>query len=157
TYTNYSDQSYEYDAPGRLSTVTVTKLNGTTLGASLVTAYDYDSAGDKIRETLPSGEVTTFTFDNLNQLTDVVSKQGSTTVFSQHYTLNLDGARATSNAVQLQSGGGTVTTDTAWGYDPLNRLTSEYVSADGESFTDDYAYDLVGNRLIKAHTGPGGG
>ena len=159
TWTDFTDTLYGYDARGRLATVTVTKLNGNTLTSPLVTTYAYDLVGNKKTETLPSGEVTTYGYDALNRLTSVVEQQGTTTLFGQTYILNDDGTRHSSHAVQAQANGTSVTTDTTWAYDADGRLTGESVTSSvaSESYSDTFAFDLVGNRIRKSHFGPGGG
>jgi uncharacterized delta-60 repeat protein len=159
TFTDNTDIVYGYDTQGRLTTTTVKKLNGTTLSTPLVTTNNYDAVGDKTSEILPSGVETDYTYDDLNRLTDVLEKKGTTTLFSQHYILNDDGTRASDTESELQSDGSTETISSAWSYDALDRLTSESVTSNvsAHSFNDSYTYDLVGNRLTKTHTGPGGG
>jgi YD repeat-containing protein len=157
TYTDNTDIVYGYDTQGRLTTTTVKKLNGNSV--NLVTTDNYDAVGNKISEVLPNGVETDYTYDDLNRLTDVVEKKGTTTLFSQHYVLNDDGTRASDTETELQSDGSTETISSTWSYDALDRLTGETVtnSVSSQSFSDSYTYDLVGNRLTKTHTGPGGG
>lgn len=72
-----------------------------------MTNYTYDAAGNLIGETLPDGEVTTYTYDDENRLTSVVEMQDATTVFSQSYILNDDGTRASASEAELQPNGAT--------------------------------------------------
>jgi YD repeat-containing protein len=157
TFTDNTDIVYGYDTQGRLTTTTVKKLNGNAV--NLVTTDGYDSVGNKTNEILPNGVETDYTYDDLNRLTDVMEKKGTTTLFSQHYILNDDGTRASDTETELQSDGSTETISSSWSYDALDRLTGETLtnSASGQSFSDSYTYDLVGNRLTKTHIGPGGG
>ena len=133
TRTSNTDTSYHYDTQGRLSTVTVTELNGQTLATPLVTTYHYDPAGNKTQEIQSSGTTTiyttTYTYDHLNRLTDVVEAKGTQTIFSQHYLLNSDGTRSTSTESVLQPDGSTETINTTWLYDGLDRLTDETVTS----------------------------
>ncbi len=157
TYTADTQTNYGYDDQGRLISVTVTKLNGSSV--DLETTYTYDPAGNKLTETLPDGEVTTYTYDGLNRLTNVNEVQSGTTIFSQSYTLNPDGTRATSTESQLQPDSSTVTTDTTWTYDNDDRLTGEAVTSNvsSDEYSDTYTYDLDNNRMQQVHTGPAGG
>jgi hypothetical protein len=52
---------YGYDDQGQLTTVSVDELNGQELATPLVTSYTYDADGNELTETLPDGEVTTYT------------------------------------------------------------------------------------------------
>jgi YD repeat-containing protein len=159
TSTADADTTYGYDALGRLTTVTVDKLNGQTLTTPLVTSYGYDAAGNQTSETLPNGVVTVYTYDDLNRLTDVVETLSGQTLFGQHYTLNTNGTRASVSETELQSDGTTESISTVWTYDALNRLISETVTASisSQSYSDTYTYDLASNRMTKTHTGPGDG
>jgi YD repeat-containing protein len=157
-----TDTLYTYDDLGRLSSVTETKLNGSSV--NLVTTYGYDGNGNKVYESDPNGDVTNYTYDVLNRLTgETVTHTVSnttTTLYSVAYTLNADGTRATATETELQSGGGSpATINTTWGYDAEDRLTSESISSSltNQSLGDTYTYDLDGNRLKDVHTGPGNG
>ena len=147
-----TDTVYGYDSQGRLKSVTATKLKGSTV--SLETQYTYDGAGNELTETLPDSEVTTYTYDDLNRLTELTEVKGGTTLFSQIYTLNDDGTRATSLESQQQLDGSKVATYTTWGYDSLDRLTSESVisTTPSNDYSDSYTYDLDNNRLSDVHT-----
>jgi autotransporter-associated beta strand protein/YD repeat-containing protein len=153
TYTAYTHTVYGYNPQGELTSVTVTMLNGSPV--SLSTYYTYDGAGNKLSEILPDGELTTYTYDDLNRLIDMVEQQGTTTLFSESLTLNDNGTPATAAENQLQSDNTTVvTTNTTWGYDAMDRLLSEAVtsSISAQSYTDTYSYDLNGNQITKVHT-----
>ena len=161
THTEYTDTAYRYDAQGRLWTVTA-KTRSTPTGAwstPRTTTYTYDAAGNKQTETLPNGDVTTYTYDGLNRLTDVVTKQGTTVLFAEHFTLNADGTRWKSDQTRRQPDGSTLTLHYAWTYDAAGRLASEALTASDASLTysDTYAYDLAGNRTSDVRTGTGHG
>jgi YD repeat-containing protein len=143
-----TDMVYNYDEQGRLHQVIVEKLNGVVLPAALITSYTYDAVGDKKTETLPNGDVTTYDYDSLNRLTGVATTLHSATVFSQQYILNDDGTKKSVDESQVQADGSTITSHTAWMYDPDQRLTDEtYTSSvTGQGYDDKFAYDLSGNR-----------
>ncbi len=129
TYTDNTDTAYGFDVQGRLVSVTVTKLNGQSV-VPLVTSYSYDLAGNKTGEVLPNGLATTYTYDDLNRLTSVVEKNSANvTLFSQSYTLNSDGTRASSTENEVQVDGSKLTIHTSWTYDALDRLTGEAVTS----------------------------
>ena len=159
TSTANTDVAYAYNDLGELTTTTVKELNGQTLATQLMTTDAYELAGNKTRETLPNGVVTSWTDDDLNRLVRMSEMLNDTTLFSQTFTLNDDGTRASSDQSQLQPDGSTITTDTTWSNNALGELTSETLSSSDSSqdYTDIFKYDLVGNRLTSAHTGPGNG
>ncbi len=154
TSTNNTDIGYAYDVLGRLATTTVTKLNGNTLSTPLVTMDYYDKDGNKAAEVNPAGVLTSYGYDALNRLISVNESLGTTTIFSQSFTLNSDGLRIGATEMELQLDNSTVATIiSTWTYDAMNRLTGESVSnsVDG-NFTDTYSYDLDGNQISKVHT-----
>ncbi len=103
--------------------------------------------------TYPNGTETDYAYDTLNRLTSVTNKITSSgnILSSYSYTLNNDGLRTGVTEQQLESGGSLSTTTKTWTYDNLQRLTGEAVTSTntGQSYTDTYQYDLVGNRLTK--------
>jgi YD repeat-containing protein len=149
TFTDNTDTIYNYDEQGRLWHVKVTKLNGVVLPAALITSYTYDAVGDKKTETLPNGDVTTYDYDSVNRLTDLITTQGSTPIFSQRYVLNDDGTRKSVDESQGQPDGSTNISHTAWTYDTDQRLTDETYTSSvaGQGYEDKFAYDLSGNRV----------
>jgi RHS repeat-associated protein len=155
-----TDTSYGYDAQGRLSTTTVTVLNGVTLSAAQLTIDTYDPDGNKATELLPNGMLTTYTYNGQDQMTGDTVTKGGTDVFTQQYTLAANGRRDAVSETQYNADGSVFSTvETAWGYDNLDRLTSEdYTSSvAGQSYADTFSYDLVGNRLSKTHNTTGNG
>jgi YD repeat-containing protein len=128
TWTGYTDVAYSYNLLGELWKTTVNKLNGQTLATPLTTTDTYDPAGNKATETLPNGVVTSWTDDDLNRLVSMSQMLGTTTLFSQTFTLNDNGTRALSHQTQLQPDGSTITTDTTWSNDALGRLTQEVLT-----------------------------
>jgi len=153
TSTTNSDILYGYDQLGRVKTVTVTKQNGVVLGTSLLITYFYTPVGNIDHITYPNGTETDYGYDTLNRLTSVTNKvtASGNMLSSYSYTVNADGMRTGVTEHQLESDGTTSTTTKTWSYDNLQRLTGETVvsSISGNSYTDTYSYDLVGNRLSK--------
>jgi uncharacterized delta-60 repeat protein len=141
TYTDNTDTLYAYDSRGRLVNIYVLKAGGVTYGtytgddtttnqptftgSPLTTTYTYDGNGNKLAETLPTGEVTTYIYDSLNRLKTVLEKQDTITLFDQSYILNDDGSRASVTETQRQTDGTYTTTETAWTYDADGRLIGE--------------------------------
>jgi YD repeat-containing protein len=162
TYTGSTDMEFTYDELGQLTGVTVDKLNGNTLTgtAILVTTYTYDGVGNEISETLPNGVTTTYAYDDLNRLTAVLETTSTGTVlFSQTFTLNPDGTRASAVEYEMQTGGSVAANTYSWSYDAMSRLTGETFgsSISNSNYTNSFTYDLDSNRLSETHTGPGGG
>src|SRR5437870_5835355 len=156
TYTTNSDITYAPDALQRLRTVTVTKQNGTTLGTPLVTNYFYTPIGNIDHVTYPNGTEMDDAYDTLNRLTSVTNKRGSTLLSSYVYTLEADGLRTGVTEQQLEADSSYSTVTKTWSYDALQRLTQEAytttISPSTNNYTDQYTFDLVGNRLTKTHT-----
>jgi YD repeat-containing protein len=152
-------ETFSYDDLGRLSGMTVSRLNGANTSSALNTVYGYDGNGNKVYEADPNSDVTTYTYDSLNRLTGETVKNGGTTLYSVAYTLNADGTRATAAETEMRPNSTNATINTTWGYDAEDRLTSESISSSltNQSLGDAYTYDLDGNRLKDVHTGPGVG
>jgi len=149
-----SEIEYGYDADGRLQTVHVIKRNGTSVNET--TTYTYDAVGNRSEVDLPNGVITTYKYDDLNRLTNLThTAQGGAVLANYVYQLDLTGRRT--NAVEvLQQNGGTYHTNTLnWQFDAMYRLTNEscICSVSSASYTNSYAYDLVGNRIHKTYIG----
>jgi RHS repeat-associated protein len=160
TATINTDTQYSYDALGRLSTVTVDMLNGTTLSTPLVTTYYYTPLGNIDHITYPNGTETDYGYDAATgtHLASVVNKEGSTLLSSYSYTLNADGMDTSDVERELEADGSYSTRTFTWSYDSLNRLTQETLvsSIVGESYSTSYVLDLVGNRLSATTTNSAG-
>jgi len=129
---------YTYDILGRIETVTDQQ--------GQVTRYQYDELGRQKKVAYANGTETVYSYDALSRLTSVVNRQSGAAgaIISSHkYTLNAAGQR-----IKIEEQGSVV----EYGYDNLNRLTSE--KRDGVVELDDsYTYDPVGNRRTKAALG----
>jgi RHS repeat-associated protein len=114
--------------------------------ASKNTAYAYDGVGNLAAVSYrPNGVTNLYQYDAQNRLTNLVWKLNAGTLAGFGYTLNAVGGRT-----QLLQSLGTQPTTFAWGYDPLQRLTSETVSGGSPSGTVSYTHDLVGNRKTRS-------
>ncbi len=104
-------------------------------------AYDRSTAstGDACEVELTEGK-TTYTYNELNQLTGETSPEGTT---SYEYDAN-------GNLIR-QSG----KKDTAYEYDGENRLIKATVQKDGRTTTESYTYDYAGNRISRQAEGRG--
>ena len=148
TYSANTDTAYTYDELGRLKTVTDKDGNTTT--------YDYTAVGSRSAVSLPNGVTTQYTYDDLNRLTELVNKDSNKTLSSYTYTLAPNGLRTGVLEKTLNDDTSTYTERTiTYTYDDLKRLVREESTASTSStltYTDEYVYDLVGNRLKKTHT-----
>ena len=112
---------------------------------SAVTTFTYDKAGNRasVSRATSTGSLfstTTYAYDSLNRLTDIVNKNGSGAIVSSyHYQLRADGKR-----LSVTDGSGT----TNYAYDDGGKLVQEA----GPYATIAYSYDNVGNRLTRTVT-----
>ena len=130
--------SYTYDSLDRLSTVVDNRLPG----GQTTTTYTYDPASNVATVTYPNGLRSTFTYDQLNRLTELSTPP----VSDYQYTLGLTGMRNSA----VESSGRTV----YWSYDGIYRLTRESVISDPANINGTVAYvlDPVGNRSSNSST-----
>jgi len=154
TCTLNSEFAYEYDALGRLWKVYVLKRDRTPVSES-PTVYTYTAVGSRETVTLPNGVQTTYQYDQLNRLTNLVNSLGGTNLLSQ-FSYQLHGTGRRTNAVEVLKipsgeGGGWQTNTLSWQFDGLYRLTNEVcvTTAANGSYTNRYQYDKAGNRWQK--------
>ena len=131
--TMYSSTQYEYDAEMRIAQV---KESG-----NLTATYTYDANGNKVSETLANGVVSTYSYNECNKVTKLVTKSGNSDISSYEYSYYLDG----SDACKVRNENGTIET-TSYDYDGLKRLTRESISNGKTADTYSYEYDDYGNR-----------
>jgi RHS repeat-associated protein len=157
-----NDTHYAYDVLGRLFQVTVMARAGVALAQPEVTTYVYDLVGNVVRMTTPDGIITVYTYDPLNRLTHLTKYLPDATpldlsdnpkLAAFDYVLRTDGLRqsATETFWFADSGGGTATphqNTIDWSYDNDGRLIEEVFRGYDPSLsqTEDFVYDLVGNR-----------
>jgi RHS repeat-associated protein len=142
-----------YDTLGRLASVAVDERNGVLLSAPEVTTYEYDLQGNLIEQTAPNGIVTSYNYDSVNRVTSMTdTAPDGSPVDEYDYIYRADGLKSGTTETLWQSGTPDVTV-ISWTYDALDRLTQEvYNSYDPSlSYTDNYTYDLDGNRVGKEH------
>jgi RHS repeat-associated protein len=147
--------SYTYDAAGNRTSVTAP--SGTTSYtfdalnrmASViapdggVTTYTYNAIGRQDVTTLPNATQAEYEYDSLGRLTYLENRKGDGSVITSYeYTLDANG-----NRTRVDEADGRVVD---YSYDPLNRLTSETVTAPAtDPVATTYVMDDVGNRLSK--------
>ncbi|MFB6130492.1 MAG: RHS repeat-associated core domain-containing protein, partial [Salinigranum sp.] len=147
--------SYGYDSAGRVATVD---------GPGGRTTYLYDSLDRVTRIVGPDGESAEYAYDADGRRTSATYSNGVTATYrydAAGRTLGVRGENASGgplfewtyaydpagNVVSATDGSGAVT---RYGYDALNRLV-DVTYPDGG--TVEYAYDAVGNRLVRADNG----
>lgn len=142
TTTPSGTDSFTYDANNRLKTV--------RRNSNVLATYEYDKAGNRASLVRGNGVKTTYVYDALDRLTDVLNSAGG----SFQYVLNPDGQRASLTVSGAQNGNG----ETDYAYDADGRLIQE---TGGPQGTIQYVYekdsgnrvDYVGNRLQKITSG----
>ena len=127
--------TYTYDALSRL---------GTVVDATGTTTYGYDAVGNLTSASFPNGTSTTYVYDSLSRLTQVLNDGPGGPISSYTYTLGAAGNRTK----VVEAGPGTTGRTVSYAYDALYRLTQESIDEPGTA--DDrvvaYTYDAVGNR-----------
>jgi RHS repeat-associated protein len=128
--------TYAYDAAGRPASLT------NPFGETSSWAH-YDN--NRLQtQTLGDGAQTTYSYNALGQLTDLVNKTSGGSILSQFTSLAHDAAGnrtfLTASLPSLPSLGGT----TDYQYDGKSQLTQEQTTRNG-GFTDNFGYDLAGN------------
>ncbi len=141
SYDALSRLQVDTDASLRSRTIGYDKLDRQTLisysdGSSI--AYEYDADGNKTKRTVTpasgAAQVTTWSYDDKDRLTDQTLPGNVTT----HYTYD-----ATDNLTSVADAGGTV----SYGYDDANRLTSiTEPPVGGQAQVTTIGYDANGNR-----------
>jgi RHS repeat-associated protein len=127
--------NYQYDAVGRLQKLT----DGN--GANIIT-YTYDSIGRLAREDNGNGTYTTYSYDIVGQLTNIVNYQANNTINSRFdYTYDSLGRRTSSTTLEGK---------TTYSYDATGQLTSVVLP---NNRTISYEYDAAGNRISVKDSG----
>jgi RHS repeat-associated protein len=125
--------AYTYDANGRLASVT------DPMGETVT--YDYDPVGNRIQKVLPNGVESSYAYDNLNRLTELIHSNGGATLASYAYSLGPAGNRLSVTEMDGSS--------IEWIYDDAYRLIGESRLDSGGTTVSEtaFSYDAVGNRL----------
>jgi fibro-slime domain-containing protein/RHS repeat-associated protein len=131
---------YIYDALNRRATVS------DPLGRSY--ALSFDEVGNRVAVVYPNGVQTTYEYDALDRLMELVTRTSTGGVLQSYaYTLDSSGHRT-----RIDEHGGTVR---SYEYDGLYRLTRETVSG-AASYENTFTYDPVGNRLAQVKSNGSG-
>jgi RHS repeat-associated protein len=162
-----TDTRYLYDSQGRLIQVASYERFDTQFLDPEVTGYTYDLVGNLSRVTLPNGVITDHEYDALNRLVKMTHYVDSNSSGSYNtgdllrssfeYVYDAHNRR-TQTVERMNTGDVNNTTvvesQVDWAYDALGRLTTEKYDHDvsvenGDDYEAVYAFDLVGNRLVK--------
>src|SRR5206468_12613295 len=147
-----ASMTYTYDALNRLASAKDNRVAAQG-GPSTPTTYTYDLAGNLLGYAYPNTVQAANAFDTLNRLTQVCVGTGAPTCTASplaKYTYTLGNAGNRTNVLELSN------RNVAYGYDNDYRLTSEVITADpgGNNGTENYTYDVVGNRFSLTSTIP---
>jgi RHS repeat-associated protein len=154
TFPNGVVQTLSHDGIGRITHIVDKK--GTTTLKDLTYSYIRSVGGDSEQlRTLTdnvSSEVTTYSYDVLNRLTDAWTKNGSSTVRRYQYTLDGNG-----NIIQRVVTVGSTATTTTYVYNQTNQLCWAYTGTSSNSCgsapsgATTYTYDANGNQTGTAN------
>jgi RHS repeat-associated protein len=124
-----SINTYRYD--------TLNLLNGITNSWAGTFGFGYDALSRRTSLTRPNGVNTSYGYDSVSRLLSVLHQTGSTTLDGASYAYDAAGNR-TSKTNHLNN------VTEAYTYDSLYELTQV---VQGATTTENYSYDLVGDRL----------
>jgi RHS repeat-associated protein len=154
--------TYAYDPAGNRSSVTTSQgtttstydaLNrlATVVDTTGTTSYAYDPVGNLASTAYSNGVTTTYTYDNLSRLKQMVNSGPSGVISSYTHSLGPAG-----NRLQVaETGSATTGRTVSYTYDPVYRLTQEVIDEPGTANdqTITYTYDGVGNRTLMTRNG----
>jgi len=136
--------SYVYDSLNRLEKVTEPDTKNTT--------YVYDKAGNRQTETITQGKNTrthTYTYNELNRLTKLESKQNGSLVEVENFIYDNNGNQTNQLKTTYTNGAENSIIETTNRYNELNQL----ISATVENSTARYEYNAEGYRNKKEVNG----
>jgi RHS repeat-associated protein len=128
--------SYGYDGAGRASSLT------NPFGETTSWAY-YDN--NRLNtQTLANGALTTYTFNALGQLSELLNQTGGGATLSDFGQITHDGAGNRTSVTASVPGASTLGGTTTYQYDAKDQLQQEQTTR-GSGFTDGFGYDPAGN------------
>ncbi len=103
--TGSASESFGYDANGNRNTTGYSTTGGNRLASDGTYNYGYDAEGNRTSKTrISDGQVTTYTFDNRNRVTDVqVKTAGGVLLHDESYTFDSQGRRLGVNSDGAQT------------------------------------------------------
>lgn len=126
---------YSYDAAGRPASA--------TNPFSETTSWTYQNNDWLQTQTLQNGAVANYSYNPMGQLTGLLNQIGASTV-SDFSSIGYDGVGNRTAVTASITGATSLNGSTGYTYDTKNQLTQETSTRDG-GFTDNFAYDSVGN------------
>ena len=137
---------YQYDERGYL--ISVANVNGD------VVSYTYDEYGNKTSMIYPDGRVVSYTYDSMNRMTSVTGLDGDVT----RYAYDAAGRRVETSSSSLttsysydsvgnlleQATSGASEIAFSYSYNKNGYITGEVRTENGETTTNDYTYDALG-------------
>ncbi len=130
------DFTYAYDAAGRATSLT--NPYGET------SSWTYFNNNWRHTQTLSNGVQTTYTYNAVGQLLDLINEQGGTTL-SDFQSMHYDGA---GNRTEMAASFPQLLTldgNAFYTYDSKNQLTREKAARNDYDFTNTFVYDAAGN------------
>lgn len=141
-------RTYAYDGLGRVTSVNAPETNG------LATTYLYDtgdascssyaSSGDLVERKDPAGKVTCYQYDQLHRATSVSYSDGTHSI-TLYYDQSSYNGLTISNGKGRRTGMSDGSGQTAWGYDPMGRVTKQEKTIAGVTKTLSYSYNYDGS------------
>lgn len=132
-------RNFSYDALGRaLSAEDLHAIKDSTFG---VWFYSYDEAGNLLSKTAPNGQITNYTYDDLNRILseDVSSTRGIDVIYSYDNCKNGLGRLCSVINSSVK---------TLMNYDILGQLADEEKIFGKTNYTTQYNYDRQGNQIL---------
>ncbi len=128
--------SYAYDAAGRAASL--------TNPYSETASWAYFNNNWLQTQTLANGAQTTYSYNALGQMSDLVNKNSGGTTLSQFGSMTHDGAGNRASITATLPGATSLSGTTGYQYDTKNQLTQEQTTRNS-GYTDGFAYDAAGN------------
>lgn len=143
--------AYRYDAANRLTALAEPGGSCPTTpafpNATKCTGFEYDNANRRTATKYPNGVKNTTIYDNAGRTTSITATNTSAGVLAKRdYTYTLNGTKDGGQRKTMTTDTGVITT---YGYDKLNRLTSDIIGGT----TQTWSYDANSNRTLATKTG----
>jgi len=142
--------NYGYDAADRLTSLAEPSGSCTSTPTSRCSTFTYNNDDQRTQTAYPNGVTQTMSYDAADRLSEIKATKALTTLTDFTYDWICGGT--TDKALRCAStatlNGGT-TTNTAYSYDALGRLTSSNTGSGTDVYS--YAHDNAGNLTSQTH------